>query len=334
MARPRIFLSSTYFDLKSIREELDRFISTLGYEPIRHELGHVSYGKEEPPESYAYREVEFSDVLVSIIGSKFGTDSTDAKYSISQTELKRAYAFNKQVYIFIEEAVYAEFRFYQANKHLSDVKYTAVTDIRIYTFIEEVYELPHGNPIFSFRTGGDIVAMLRDQWAGLFQRLLTQETSRSQTALTDQLKQSLQTVDHLIKFLQQTHENDKAALQEIIFSNHPAFSRLKFLTKNKYRLYFSNISELHEWLTSAISYIRVPSIPTDSEYLWMKDSTTYQLRKQSIALYEIIKFNMILFDEHGRLKPLSQGEWNNDWISLSSTEKRPERYPNDDDAPF
>lgn len=333
MARPRIFLSSTYFDLKSIREELDRFISTLGYEPIRHELGHVSYGKDEPPESYAYREVEFSDILVSIIGSKFGTGSTHGNYSISQTELKRAYDLNKQVYIFIDEAVHAEFKFYQSNKNLPDVKYTAVTDIKIYTFIEEIYALPHGNPIFSFRTGGDIVALLRDQWAGLFQRLLTQETSRSQTALTEQLKQSLQTVDRLVKFLQQNHDNDRAGLQEIIFSNHPAFARLRALTKNKYRLYFSNLTELDDWLISAKNYTRIPDTHEDRNYIWMRDANTYQLRKQSISSYQVISFNKALFDEQGRLKPLSQGEWNDDWISLEITDEKPDRFP-DDDIPF
>ena len=41
MARPQVFISSTYFDLKSVREDLARFLKELGYDSIRHELGAV-----------------------------------------------------------------------------------------------------------------------------------------------------------------------------------------------------------------------------------------------------------------------------------------------------
>ena len=47
MARPRIFISSTFYDLKQIRAELDMFIESLGYEPIRNEEGDIPYGKDE-----------------------------------------------------------------------------------------------------------------------------------------------------------------------------------------------------------------------------------------------------------------------------------------------
>ena len=37
MAKPRIFISSTFYDLRQIRSEIDLFIETLGYEAIRNE---------------------------------------------------------------------------------------------------------------------------------------------------------------------------------------------------------------------------------------------------------------------------------------------------------
>jgi hypothetical protein len=102
MARPRVFVSSTYYDLKVIREDLDRFITSFGYEPVRHERGHISYGKEEKPEEYAYREIDYCDILVSVIGGKFGTAAMGSDYSISQQELKKAHELGKQVYIFVD----------------------------------------------------------------------------------------------------------------------------------------------------------------------------------------------------------------------------------------
>jgi hypothetical protein len=161
MARPRIFVSSTYFDLKVIREDLDRFISSFGYEPVRHERGHISFGKGEKPEAYVYREIEFCDILVSIIGGKFGSIANESEYSISQQELKKAHELGKQVYIFVESNVHSEFKYYQANKDVFDVRYTAVNDPRVYTFLEEVYALPKGNPIFTFETGTDLTTILR-----------------------------------------------------------------------------------------------------------------------------------------------------------------------------
>lgn len=39
MAKPRIFISSTYCDLKQTREDISSFIETLGYESVRNEEG-------------------------------------------------------------------------------------------------------------------------------------------------------------------------------------------------------------------------------------------------------------------------------------------------------
>ena len=99
MARPRVFISSTFFDLRQVREDLERFILELGYEPIRHETGAIPYAKEQALEYSAYQEVEQSDVIINIIGGRFGTESRDASgRSISQTELAKALEKGVQVF--------------------------------------------------------------------------------------------------------------------------------------------------------------------------------------------------------------------------------------------
>ena len=47
MARPRVFISSTFYDLKQVRSDLERFVKDMGYDPVRHERGHIPYGSKE-----------------------------------------------------------------------------------------------------------------------------------------------------------------------------------------------------------------------------------------------------------------------------------------------
>ena len=110
MARPRIFVSSTYFDLRVLRADLERFIREMGYEAVMFERGHIPYGSEQALEEYCYREIASCDILISIIGGKFGSQSKDQKSSISQREMKAAIDLGKTIYIFVEKSVQVEYR--------------------------------------------------------------------------------------------------------------------------------------------------------------------------------------------------------------------------------
>jgi hypothetical protein len=315
MAKPRVFISSTYFDLKSIREELDRFITTMGYESVRHDEGHISYGKDEAPEIYAYKEIEHADILISIIGSKYGSESTTNGYSISQQELKRAHTVGKQVYIFIDDAVNSEYQFYKTNKHLEGLHLSAVTDKRIYTFIEEIYALPHGNPIFPFKTGGDITNILREQWAGLFQ-------------------QSLQTVDQMVKYLQKSQSESTAVLHDIVMTNHPIFNKLQSALNIRYRVYFTNFDELQELLKASRNFIFV-SEPSDEyldSYVWMKEIRR-KLNTGFVTKYGVLTIKKSLFDNK-KLIPVNQSDWHDEFIIYDVVDNKPRNFPDDDDIPF
>jgi hypothetical protein len=336
MARPRVFVSSTYYDLKIIREDLDRFISTLGYEPVRHERGHVSYGREDKPEAYAYKEIEFCDIVVSIVGGKYGTTSSDQIYSISQTELKRAIDLGKQVYIFVENGVLSEFKYYQLNKDLVGVQYSAVNDKRVYSFLEEIYALPKGNPIFSFETSQDLTIILREQLAGLFQRLLAEEANKSQTTLIQELQRNLQTVDQLVKFLTEEKTKGDQAIQEILFSNHPLFDALKNETKNKYRIYFTTLNELNEWLDGARGFVMID----DEDFLRDKDyyEWTRPYETKTLKQLHTLMIKKSLFDQNGNLISMRPAEWHDNNVILERKDIKaikPSSFDDfDDDIPF
>lgn len=205
MAKPRVFISSTFFDLRQVRADLERFINEMGYESVRNETGAIPYGKDLKLEEYCYREISGIDILVGIIGGRFGSQSGGSEYSITQTEIKTALEQNKNVYIFIQKNVHSEYQTYLINKESKDIQYRYADDIKIYQFIEEVYSLPKNNVIHSFETAQDIISFLKEQWAGLFKDLLNENHTKKEYeniagkvnelgAVSDTLKRYLENV--------------------------------------------------------------------------------------------------------------------------------------------
>ena len=125
------------------------------------------------------------------------------KLFITQKELKTALEAGKQVYIFIDAPVYHEHDFYLDNKDVNNTKFRHANNIKIHEFIEEINLLNQGNIIFPFNTTSEIIKILQEQWAGLFQRLLIESSNSSHINMISELKQSLQAAsqNHRIPFM-------------------------------------------------------------------------------------------------------------------------------------
>ena len=76
MAKPRVFVSSTYYDLKYIRASLDLFIESLGFESVLSEKGDIAYTSDRPLDESCYREAENADVFVLIVGGRYGSEAS------------------------------------------------------------------------------------------------------------------------------------------------------------------------------------------------------------------------------------------------------------------
>ena len=188
MARPRVFISSTFYDLRQVRSDIERFIRELGYEPVRHEAGSVPYSKDESLESGAYREIELSDVIIFITGGNFGTESEEEPgYSISQVELKRALERGIQVFIFVETSVLNEYNTYKLNKNSKDITYASVSDVKVFEFLEELHSLPSNNAITRFEIASDITKFLKEQFAGLFHRFLQEQKRLKEVRVLEEM---------------------------------------------------------------------------------------------------------------------------------------------------
>lgn len=319
MAKPRIFISSTYFDLRSVRADLERFINEIGYEPILFERGHIPYGKDDPLEEYCYKEINSCDILIAIIGGNYGSESKDQFNSITQRELKTAVDLSKQIYVFVESSVYNEFKTYKANKDVDGFKPVSVDDIKIFTILEEIYALPSGNPITPFEISENIVRFLREQWAGLFQRLLQESARQKEINTLQNLQDTASTLKQLVTYLTEEKTKGDKSIKAILMANHPAFSSIKKLADIQYRVAFHNMKELDS-LLSARGYVK-DERPNDRGTIeWDNDK-----KEHGIKIAEHV------FEKSGKLKIFEPNEWDDNWIQ--GYHYSPENYL-EDDIPF
>lgn len=242
-------------------------------------------------------------------------------------ELKTAIENNKQVYIFIERDVMTEHRTYQGNK-TKEVSWVSVDDKKIFDFIDEVYALQINNPVMPFETSHDIVQLLREQWSGLFQRLLQQAYQEGQLATARELRQGIDTVRKLVEVLSDNADakpvSSKEAIKNILLPDHPIYRRIQKITNSPYRIYFTNIDELNAWLN-------VRSFKPVDESLWDDDEHREWVNQRSDnGVTDLLKMHTSLFDKDGRLVVESL-KWDENFVTR---EKRTPGFMDADDVPF
>ena len=292
MARPRVFISSTYYDLKQTRENLDQFLHSLGYDTVRNEHGDIPYGNKEELEKYCYKEVSNIDILVSIIGGRFGSESKESEWSISNEELRTAINSGKQVYIFIEKSVDNEYGTYLLNKDNADTKYRYVDDVRIYQFLEEIHNLTTNNNIKTFDSSAEIQEYLKEQFAGLFQSFLEESAKAKDFSLSQKLESLAERFERLSDTYNQTNKDIENTLHEVQYVTHPVVHRISSLMSIQYGIWFDDYSKLNA-LLRAYGW---SAEERDDVYRWTHDTSID-------SNIDVISVSKTWFDVNGRLKP-------------------------------
>ncbi|MFG1399154.1 DUF4062 domain-containing protein [Roseixanthobacter pseudopolyaromaticivorans] len=210
MARPRIFVSSTYYDLKHIRSSLELFVESLGYEPVLSERGDVTYHPDVALDISCYREASSADIFVLIIGGRYGSeistpDSQRADVrigyyeSVTKKEYESACNSDVPIFILIENSVYTEYQTYLKNKEHENISYAHVESINVFKLIETIVSRPRNNPIFSFERSSQIETWLREQWAGLFREMLKARAQQKQIAALSEQVSDLRLTNETLK---------------------------------------------------------------------------------------------------------------------------------------
>lgn len=320
MASPRVFISSTFYDLQHVRNDLEAFIKGLGYEPVMHDKGKVTYAQgEQTLEDSCYTELSTCDIVVCIIGNKFGTESSDGNYSITMNELQTAMKENKIIYAFILKDVYIENRTYVANKDMPGFTPVA-TDIRVHEFVHEITQTVKNYPIQSFESVSEIIRFLRLQFAGLFQRLLSQQSSQTESKTYYDIKEITDRIELLVSELSDEKDEFFKKFEGTIYSTN-AITRdiAKKIGLNKSTFFAKNRAALDEFI-SEMGFFEVET---------SSDGVVY---RRNDSMFELT-ISENIFDEHDNIKDIRKNEEIENLIKYQQVETKFEDF-DDDDLPF
>jgi hypothetical protein len=205
--KPRIFVSSTFYDLKYIRDDLSNFIKAHDFEPIMFEEGDIGYTPGKQLDESCYEAMRNADMVVLIIGGNYGSPASGEKeddfeeyLSITRKEYKTASEEGIPIFIFVDAAVYSEYNVYEANielieNHKHKINFCATKNINIFRFIKEIRAMGSLS-ITEFRKPGEIKAFLGKQWADMFKNYLK---SLREEKNAEQIHEALDNMSILIK---------------------------------------------------------------------------------------------------------------------------------------
>jgi len=230
MASPKVFVSSTCFDLGEVREQLSRFIEGFGFEAVLSEHGDVFYHPDLHTHDACIHEVSNCQLFILIIGGRYGGEFIrDKSKSITNAEYVAARESNIPVFTYIRKNVLSDHYFYIENRkedHASKMKYPNIDKqehaIDIFNFIDDVRRSPTNNAFESFDTFPDMENHLRKQWAGMFFDFLKSREIKAQIDTTNHLIEGISStsnkLEELVKMLYLSTNEDKNEAQHEIES--------------------------------------------------------------------------------------------------------------------
>lgn len=200
MANPRVFISSTCYDLSQIRDNLSEFISNYHFEPMLSEKGDVFYHPDFHTHDCCVNEIENCNLFILIIGGRFGgTYISDTKKSITNAEYEAAKIKNIPVFTFIKREVYEDHRVYQKNKDnkeiIDKIIFPSIENQKfakdIFEFINQVRLSEVNNGFFSFEYVKEIEFYLKKQWAGMMFEFLNVRSKEKESKIFEKTLDNL-----------------------------------------------------------------------------------------------------------------------------------------------
>lgn len=176
MAKPKVFISSTCYDLSHIRDALCTFIKSFGFEPVLSENGDIFFHPDIHTHDACINEISNCQLFILIIGGRFGGKYiSDKTKSITNAEYEAASQLRLPIFTYIKRNVLENHHLYQENKDqpfINEFKFPAIdnqTDaVNIFNFINKVRKSSINNAYEPFEFISDIEEHLRKQWASMF----------------------------------------------------------------------------------------------------------------------------------------------------------------------
>lgn len=200
MATPRVFVSSTFYDLQEIRYSLKKFIEDYGLEAVLSEFGDIFYGYDKHVQDACLSEIVTCNLFILIIGNNYGSIYhnqdvvVDTPDSITLKEFKESLNKNIKKHIFINRNVKYDYENFKRFYEEQEKKFFTHTKIEksqieskkleiknslyesypfpnknyknIFRFLEIIYTLKINNAVYAYETFDDIKDNLKKQWSG------------------------------------------------------------------------------------------------------------------------------------------------------------------------
>lgn len=327
MANPRIFISSTCYDLSIARDQLRSFIKNLGYEPVMSEYSDVLFDPRTHTHTSCLNEIPNVDMVILLVGSRFGGqaipealsivdienlekasfDTTildnPEKLSVTQLEVLKAIEYSIPVFAFVDEKVLHDHFVYIKNKDLSDkIFYPSIekqeTAKYIFEFIDFLKHRIKGNSLIKFSNIEDIENHLRKQWASLFQRLLKEQ--RSVTSEHNKMVDISEQIEDIKTAILSTIDNSQnrevargtikyRRLIDLIINLHISDESLIFSSATTFEQFLNNvgIEHIEDMRLSRGVYGRTALVKQDGTFFELR----YPLNRFSIEWQSYIKLS-------------------------------------------
>lgn len=308
---PKVFISSTYYDLKYIREDLSQFVKNYKFETILFENGDIGYEPGKPLDESCYHYISKSDMVILIVGGLYGSSATgeiqdefNEYMSITRKEFQAAKDADIPIFVFIDAEVDAEYSVYQKNYENIEgrkvpIAFNATKNINIFRFIQSIRRYPNV-VINTFRKTSDIKEYLANQWAGYFLNYLElRRENKKNKELEDSLVSLRRNIDQINLMVDEVGkklltEREDVGYKEI--KNRQIICDIKNIIINSFEItaFFKNAEEKKEFVEKFIKKIA----------LMMKDKSFYlyaaYAAEEQEKFYSLFQFDNVVV---GSIKP-------------------------------
>jgi hypothetical protein len=161
------------------------------------------------------------------------------------------------------------------------------------------------NTISQFDSADDIVGFLKEQFAGLFQRLLQEQTRASEFKLIEKINSTSKTLDQLVNYLSEERKQSDSTINSILLINHPAFLQLQEILELEFPIIFTNFNEL----TKLLVYNHYKRIRSEDKTYYL-----FHYSQEFVKADETIYIHRDLFDNNHKIKIYSSANWESSYI--------------------
>lgn len=271
MATPRIFVSSTCYDLQEIRSQLRNFIREFGYEPALSEFDDIFYNYDKHVQDSCLEEIPKCQLFILVVGDNYGslyhrdTQNNKTPDSVTLAEFRRALEQDVCKHIFVNKFVDYDYKNYKRALEKEIIKYfkehdvadDKVRDVRlaqkeqfdtkyhfpresykfVFYFLDVIYNLAEGTAVSSFESFNDIKENLKKQWAGLIYEALTRKGNKE--SIINSLEEKIINIDKNLHKLLQSKTSENGASLTFDISNLKRSNDIQELDELKDQVYGS-----------------------------------------------------------------------------------------------